>query len=120
MAGFSRPYPSRATSLADRVHTAPAQGGRQEGFRLHLWRWCRRELRGVFLEYVRVGRRICTTREALLRFFTVLAELDERVDPDHYSKPLAFKRTPTTFRPDSPEVVGVIEPIMAVAQRARA
>lgn len=36
----------------------------------------------MFLEYVRVGRRICTTREALLRFFTNLGELDERIELD--------------------------------------
>jgi len=44
-----------------------------------LWRWCRKGLRGKYLDYVRVGRRICTTRQALLRFFTDLADLDERV-----------------------------------------
>ena len=43
-----------------------------------LWRWCRTGLRGVFLQYVRVGRRICTTQSALLRFFTALAELDQQ------------------------------------------
>ena len=46
-----------------------------------LWRWCRRGLRGVSLEYVRVGRKICTTREALLRFFTDLAETDDPEPP---------------------------------------
>ena len=40
-----------------------------------LWRWCRKGVRGAFLECVRVGRRICTTREAMLRFFTDLAKL---------------------------------------------
>jgi len=53
-----------------------------------LWRWCRKGLRGAFLEYVRVGRKtslrrgcrrqVCTTREGMLRFFTEAAELDER------------------------------------------
>jgi hypothetical protein len=42
-----------------------------------LWRWCRKGLRGVFLRYVRVGRRVCTTQAALLQFFTALAELDQ-------------------------------------------
>jgi len=58
-----------------------------------LWRWCRKGLRGIFLEYVRVGRKICTTREALLRFFTDLAKLDERIEPDRYAKPTSLKRT---------------------------
>ncbi len=31
-----------------------------------IWRWCSKGLRGVFLEYVRVGRNIRTTHEALL------------------------------------------------------
>jgi len=60
-----------------------------------LWRWCRKGLRGMFLEYVRVGRKICTTREALLRFFTDLAELDEQAPP---SAPPLSTRTPVTSR----------------------
>ena len=63
-----------------------------------LWRWCRKGLRGIFLEYVRVGRKICTTREALLRFFTDLAEIDERIEPDRYAKPTSLKRRPITSR----------------------
>ena len=43
-----------------------------------LWRWCRHGLRGVRLEYVRCGRKIITSREALARFAHRLAELDER------------------------------------------
>ena len=58
-----------------------------------IWRWCRFGLRGVWLEYVRVGRKICTTREAMLRFFTRLAELDERIDADRYAKPASLKRS---------------------------
>ena len=50
------------------------------------------------MDYVRVGRRICTTREALLRFFTDLAELDERVEPDRYATAASLKRTPITSR----------------------
>ena len=60
-----------------------------------LWRWCRMGMRGVFLECVRVGRRICTTREALLRFFTDLAELDEHHPP---AQPPYLKREPITSR----------------------
>jgi hypothetical protein len=63
-----------------------------------LWRWCRVGLRGMFLEYVRVGRKICTTREALLRFFSDLAEIDERIEPDRYAKPTHLNRTPITSR----------------------
>ena len=63
-----------------------------------LWRWCRRGLRGAFLEYVRVGREICTTREARLRFFTGLADLDDRIAPAAGSRPAGLKRLPAWFR----------------------
>lgn len=46
-----------------------------------IWRWCRKGLRGVHLEYVRVGRKICTTHEALLRFFSALSALDKQTLP---------------------------------------
>ena len=52
----------------------------------------------MFLEYVRVGRKICTTRQALLRFFTDLAEIDKRIEPDRYAKPTHLNRTPITSR----------------------
>ena len=42
-----------------------------------LWRWCRKGLRGVNLEYLRVGSKIVTTHEAMQRFFTVLAQADK-------------------------------------------
>lgn len=45
-----------------------------------LWRWCRKGLRGVHLDYVRVGRDIATSREALNRFFVALAETDPPLD----------------------------------------
>ena len=43
-----------------------------------LWRWCRRGVRGIKLEYVRLGRRILTTPEALERFAKALADLDKQ------------------------------------------
>ena len=53
-----------------------------------LWRWCRKGLNGVCLEYVRVGRKIATSREALNRFFNALAETDERmVSPPRPQRP---------------------------------
>jgi hypothetical protein len=63
-----------------------------------LWRWCRKGLRGVFLRYVRVGRRVCTTQTALLQFFTALAELDQpsqrQAATSTRSQPRIFKRRP--------------------------
>ena len=41
-----------------------------------LWRWCRRGVRGVRLEYRRLGRRIVTSAQAIERFGSALAEKD--------------------------------------------
>ncbi|HUT58122.1 MAG TPA: DUF1580 domain-containing protein [Phycisphaerae bacterium] len=83
-------------TLAEAARHLPRIDGRKVSV-CTLWRWARRGLRGARLEYVRVGRRVCTTREALMRFFTNLAELDERVPPP--GRP-AFpaKRKPITSR----------------------
>ena len=87
----------RLITLAEATGLLPRIDGKKVAV-CTLWRWCRKGLRGKFLDYVRVGRRICTTREALLRFFTALAELDERVEPDRYAKPPSTNRTPVTSR----------------------
>jgi len=53
------------------------------GRRLHvstLWRWCRKGHRGVYLQYVRLGRTIMVSEAMLNRFFVALAEAD-RVEP---------------------------------------
>ena len=63
-----------------------------------IWRWCRRGLRGVSLEHVRVGRKICTTHEALMVFFARLSELDKRIPPDTTSQPRVLRRRPITSR----------------------
>ena len=60
-----------------------------------LWRWCRHGLRGVRLEYSRIGRRIVTTDAALRRFIDGLTELDERVDA-----PRTKRRRPRNRRDD--------------------
>ena len=39
-----------------------------------LWRWATKGLRGVRLDYVRIGHRLCTSHEALNRFVNALAE----------------------------------------------
>lgn len=63
-----------------------------------IWRWCRKGLRGKFLPYVRIGRRIFVTRQALLEFFTTLTELDRQVPPDTRSQPRILKRRAITSR----------------------
>ena len=50
-----------------------------DGRRLHVssvWRWARKGIGGITLEYVRVGGRVCTSAEAISRFVNALAALD--------------------------------------------
>lgn len=63
-----------------------------------IWRWCRKGLRGEHLEYIRVGRKICTTTEALQRFFIRLTEADALLPPDTRSLPPGLKRSPITSK----------------------
>ena len=62
-------------TLADATKLLPSVNGKRINIST-LWRWCRKGLRGVTLEYTRVGAKIITSSEALHRFFTALAELD--------------------------------------------
>lgn len=62
-------------SLAEAAASLPKLDGRRPHVS-SLWRWCRKGLRGVRLEYVRIGQRLCTSAEALDRFANALAEAD--------------------------------------------
>ena len=42
-----------------------------------VWRWCKKGVNGVRLEYVRCGRRIATSEAAMYRFFRKLSDLDQ-------------------------------------------
>ena len=84
-------------SLSKAATLLPRVNGRKPAV-CTLWRWCRKGLRGQFLDYVRVGRKICTTHEALMRFFTDLAEIDERIEPNSRSTPPFLKQKPVTSR----------------------
>ena len=42
-----------------------------------IWRWSRRGLGGVRLEYIRAGRKILTSVEAVERFCRALADADD-------------------------------------------
>ena len=59
-----------------------------------IWRWCHKGLRDVHLDYVRVGRKVCTSRKALLRFFTELAEIEERTQTGQHVSDASLKRFP--------------------------
>src|SRR5262245_55601688 len=48
-----------------------------DGKRIHvstLWRWARKGVRGVRLEHIRLGHRVCTSLQALSRFAQALAD----------------------------------------------
>jgi len=62
-------------SLTEAAKALPKVSGKRPAVST-LWRWARKGLRGVRLEYVRVGRGIATSREALNRFFNALADAD--------------------------------------------
>lgn len=51
-----------------------------------LWRWCKKGLRGVHLEYGRMGRSVVTTPEALGRFFVALAKQETTPLPPAVSR----------------------------------
>ncbi len=78
-------------SLTDAAKALPPIDGK----RLHvstIWRWARRGLRGIRLEHVRLGHRVCTSQEALARFAQRLAEADERA----VGRPVGRPQTKTT------------------------
>lgn len=91
-------------SLTEATKLVPKTGAKRLAIST-LWRWCRKGLRGVRLEYVRIGRGIATSQEALNRFFQALAEAD-RAGPEHEpgatdarnSAPVAPRPLPTAHR----------------------
>ena len=62
-------------SLKDAANSIPAIDGKSPHLST-VWRWARKGLNGVRLDYVRIGRRVCTSREAINRFVNALAEKD--------------------------------------------
>ena len=66
-------------SLTEATKVLPKINGRRPAVST-LWRWCYRGLRGVQLEYLRVGRKVVTSSEALQRFFSNLVETDKKIE----------------------------------------
>ena len=64
-------------SLTDAANSLPPLDGKRPHVST-IWRWCRKGLKGVRLEHVRLGHRVCTSRDALARFSQRLAETDEQ------------------------------------------
>ncbi len=76
-------------TLTEASKLLPRVGGK----RIHistLWRWCKKGLRGIQLEYVRAGSKIITSQEALQRFFDECTRLDETGQQSNY-KPVRPK-----------------------------
>jgi hypothetical protein len=75
-------------SLTEATRILPRRNGKRAAIST-LWRWCRKGINGVRLEYIRVGRNIATSREALNRFYEALAQADPVPVPQASSeKPL--------------------------------
>ncbi|MHB9070210.1 MAG: DUF1580 domain-containing protein [Sedimentisphaerales bacterium] len=47
-----------------------------------VWRWCRKGIRGVYLEHVCIGRAILTSEAALYKFFEELAKAERQLTTD--------------------------------------
>ena len=84
-------------SLAEAAKSLPRVNGRRPSLST-LWRWCRKGLKGVRLDYLRVGRKIVTSREAMNRFFAALAQADPHL-PD--APPLELTSLQKPRRSDS-------------------
>ena len=55
-----------------------------------LWRWCTIGIKGVQLEHVRVGRRICTSVQELNRFMLGVADASQ-VDIAHVNGSMSIR-----------------------------
>lgn len=64
-----------AMSLSRAARFVPALDGKPPNPST-VWRWAMVGIRGVRLEYTRVGRKIATSKPALIRFFAALAAAD--------------------------------------------
>jgi len=62
-------------TLADATKVLPSINGKHHST-LTLWRWCRKGIRGVRLEYLRIGRAMMTSEESLERFYRAVAQAD--------------------------------------------
>ena len=78
-------------SLKEATNAVPSVDGKKPNLS-SMWRWIRKGVRGVHLEHVRVGRKICTTEEALERFFIASSEAPPAPREPQKTKPSG--RTP--------------------------
>ena len=73
------PQNERLLSLAEAARAVPPIDGKRPHIST-VWRWIRKGSKGVRLSHARVGHRICTSEEALGRFFVDLAKADEHYE----------------------------------------
>jgi len=85
------PDEENVMSLTEATRALPRINGRKPAVST-LWRWCRKGLRGIHLEYLRMGRKIVTSKEALHRFFTELAEADEALEDRPRATPECLRK----------------------------
>ena len=71
----------RVLSLKEATKFLPPIDGKRPHIST-IWRWCRKGLHGVHLEYARFGSRIVTSAEALTRFANALAAADTDLTPN--------------------------------------
>ncbi len=67
---------SQASKVCPKVDGKPPHCG-------SIWRWARKGIRGIRLEHVRIGNRVCTSLDALNRFFNALAETPPPAPSQH-------------------------------------
>lgn len=85
--GFASPGAQIGThehllTLAEATRELPSVNGKRHSA-ITIWRWCRKGIRGVRLEYIRIGRAMMTSREALNRFYRALAQSDPILNYTH-------------------------------------
>lgn len=79
----------QVVSLTEATKIMPKRNGKRPAIAT-LWRWCRKGIQGIHLEYIRMGRNLATSREAINRFFNALADADRSAAPaTKPSEPLA-------------------------------
>jgi hypothetical protein len=76
------PLTEELRSIANAAKWLPTRRGDRPAHASSLFRWAKYGLRGVRLETIRVGGTLCTSKEALERFFARLAERDDPHAPD--------------------------------------
>jgi hypothetical protein len=75
----------QVVSLSEATKIVPPRNGKRVAFTT-LLRWTQRGIRGVKLESLRVGGTLCTSKEALQRFFAALSEQPQQATPSRQKR----------------------------------